>query len=259
MRSTRASSTAFDVIPAKLKAGAETPIPHSMAPPTMLPDEGAHAGRFGWVGALLGALSTIIFWILVPSGIASVPVTIAALTVCFVATLVFAAVPWNRLPQPALLTPVLAGVALTVVAVANTGGDQSVFAIFFGYCGLGAGYFATRRQLPWLLAIISAAALSPLLYAGDKPFAQELFTSLLWVALAVATAILVFYSRARQREAHHQLEMLALQDPLTGVANRRAFENAVPGEIARSRRTGARFAVLYLDLDGFKEINDVHG
>jgi diguanylate cyclase (GGDEF)-like protein len=225
----------------------------------MLPDEGVHAGRFGWLGALLGALSTVIFWIVVPTGIASVPVTIAALTVCFVAAVAFAVMPWNRLPQPALLTPVLAGVALTVVAVANTGGDQSVFAIFFGYCGLGAGYFATRRQLPWLLAIISAAALSPLLYDGDEPFGKDLFTSLLWVALAVATALLVFYSRARQREAHHQLEALALQDPLTGVANRREFENAVRGEIARSRRSGVRFAVLYLDLDGFKEVNDVHG
>src|SRR4051794_30769603 len=230
-----------------------------MAPPAMLPDEGVHAGRFGWVGALLGALSTVIFWLVVPNGIESVPVTVAALAACFIAAAAFAAIPWGRLPQPALITPALAGLALTVVAVANTGGDRSVFAIFFGYCGLGAGYFATRRQLPMLLGLIALAALSPLLYDRDEPFAEELFTCLLWIALSATTAILVFYSRARQRTAHAQLEALALQDPLTGVANRRAFEVAVRGEIARSRRSGARFAVLYLDLDGFKEVNDIHG
>src|SRR3954454_19066713 len=140
-----------------------------MAAQRMLPGEGAHAGRFGWVGALLGALSTLVFWIAVPHGVASVPVTIAALVVCFGASLAFALIRWDRVPQPLLLAPVLSGIALTVVAVQNTGGSESIFGMFFGYCGLGAGYFATRRQLPWLLGLMALAALSPLLYDRGDP------------------------------------------------------------------------------------------
>jgi diguanylate cyclase (GGDEF)-like protein len=48
-------------------------------------------------------------------------------------------------------------------------------------------------------------------------------------------------------------------DALTGLANRRAFEERLEAELARARRHGSGFAVVMIDLDGFKAINDTLG
>ena len=52
---------------------------------------------------------------------------------------------------------------------------------------------------------------------------------------------------------------LALLDPLTGLANRRLLDELLTAALARTRRSGAALVVSYLDLDGFKPINDAHG
>ena len=52
---------------------------------------------------------------------------------------------------------------------------------------------------------------------------------------------------------------LALRDPLTGLANRRLLEDMTNSALARTRRTGQRLMVSYLDLDGFKDVNDAYG
>ena len=56
-----------------------------------------------------------------------------------------------------------------------------------------------------------------------------------------------------------QLAALARTDPLTGLANRRVWEERLPLEIARARRSGESLSLLVIDLDGFKEINDRGG
>lgn len=55
------------------------------------------------------------------------------------------------------------------------------------------------------------------------------------------------------------LEHLALHDPLTGLANRVLFKERVRDELRRRIRTDHDVAVVYADLDGFKEINDTWG
>jgi diguanylate cyclase (GGDEF)-like protein/PAS domain S-box-containing protein len=62
-----------------------------------------------------------------------------------------------------------------------------------------------------------------------------------------------------RKEAEMRLAHLALHDPLTGLPNRRALTEALERAIARAQRSGLPLAVLVLDLDGFKAINDRHG
>ena len=66
--------------------------------------------------------------------------------------------------------------------------------------------------------------------------------------------------RTRQLEdAQRQLERLALYDPLTGLANRTLFTDRVARAVARAERGAAPPALLLLDLDGFKSVNDGFG
>lgn len=56
-----------------------------------------------------------------------------------------------------------------------------------------------------------------------------------------------------------ELQVLLMRDVLTGLPNRRAIMQIVPEAQARAARSGRPCAVLFLDLDGFKEINDAYG
>lgn len=51
----------------------------------------------------------------------------------------------------------------------------------------------------------------------------------------------------------------ALTDPLTGILNRRGFDEAYRREAARARRKGMRISLAMIDLDDFKKVNDEHG
>ena len=61
------------------------------------------------------------------------------------------------------------------------------------------------------------------------------------------------------QKAYAQLEALAVTDSLTGIPNRRRFEQALSQAVAASARTMAPLSLLLLDVDNFKRINDVHG
>ncbi|MBI2170073.1 MAG: EAL domain-containing protein [Actinobacteria bacterium] len=56
-----------------------------------------------------------------------------------------------------------------------------------------------------------------------------------------------------------QLAHQAFHDSLTGLANRALFSDRVQGALERAARRGTSVAMLYLDLDGFKTVNDTHG
>ena len=62
-----------------------------------------------------------------------------------------------------------------------------------------------------------------------------------------------------QLDYQHQLERAAHFDALTGLPNRVLLADRLQQALARVRRSGAKLAVLYLDLDGFKAVNDRHG
>jgi diguanylate cyclase (GGDEF)-like protein len=56
-----------------------------------------------------------------------------------------------------------------------------------------------------------------------------------------------------------EMELLAFFDPLTSLHNRRLFLDRLEQAVRNSRRTRQRLAVLYMDLDGFKQVNDTLG
>jgi diguanylate cyclase (GGDEF)-like protein len=74
-------------------------------------------------------------------------------------------------------------------------------------------------------------------------------------AIAVMFGLLSLYQGRRSRRAQED----ALSDPLTGLANRQAFEQELDREWKRATRYEHDLGLLLIDLDGFKEINDTHG
>jgi diguanylate cyclase (GGDEF)-like protein len=65
--------------------------------------------------------------------------------------------------------------------------------------------------------------------------------------------------RAELRRASQQAAALARIDALTGLGNRRAFDETLERELSAARRYATPLSVLVADLDGFKAVNDRHG
>lgn len=87
----------------------------------------------------------------------------------------------------------------------------------------------------------------------SKPFAPAL------VQARVRNYIALGHTQRALKEANAELSRLAVMDPLTGLTNRRYFDAAAETELRRADRQGQPVALLVLDLDHFKEVNDTHG
>jgi diguanylate cyclase (GGDEF)-like protein/PAS domain S-box-containing protein len=74
-----------------------------------------------------------------------------------------------------------------------------------------------------------------------------------------ATFALVFENVSERKHAAERLRTQAELDHMTGLANRLLFERTLDTEIAAAERAGRHLALLYMDLDNFKAINDQHG
>jgi diguanylate cyclase (GGDEF)-like protein len=76
----------------------------------------------------------------------------------------------------------------------------------------------------------------------------------------VGNGLAVTLQDISERKAHeNQLERLANEDVLTGLATRHAFLAAMPAILAQARTSEAGLALLFIDLDEFKQVNDTHG
>lgn len=71
--------------------------------------------------------------------------------------------------------------------------------------------------------------------------------------------VALFSDITSTKEQQQRLEYIAHYDALTGLPNRVLFSDRLQQAMAQTRRNKSMLAVVYIDLDGFKEINDVHG
>lgn len=71
--------------------------------------------------------------------------------------------------------------------------------------------------------------------------------------------VLLAYESARSRHLNEELERIARTDPLTGIANRRTFDEHLKKEWERARRGNDPIALLFVDVDHFKAFNDTYG
>jgi diguanylate cyclase (GGDEF)-like protein len=93
-----------------------------------------------------------------------------------------------------------------------------------------------------------------------KPFADEELDARIFAALRVKATEHELKKRNNELESMlHHVEALAITDPLTGLYNRRRFDDVLRREFAVTRRYGAPLCCLMVDVDHFKRINDLYG
>jgi diguanylate cyclase (GGDEF)-like protein len=120
-----------------------------------------------------------------------------------------------------------------------------------------------RRVLP-VLGAIGLALAAPLAYEGwsGDAAASAIATMVLWSAMAFVIFTLMSGIRAQRlamRREEAQARDEARKDDLTGIGNRRAFEERLEDELARARRMKLPLSMAMIDLDDFKLINDEWG
>jgi diguanylate cyclase (GGDEF)-like protein len=144
------------------------------------------------------------------------------------------------------------------------GGESSPYRELFLLAILyTAAVHPPRRVLVYLAAVFLALA-APLLYDGwSASLAADVVGRLIiWYGLALVA--MAYTERVRRQRVglvreRREASALARVDALTGLGNRRAFDEALHGAIERAQRTGGPVSVIVADLDGFKEINDRWG
>lgn len=138
-------------------------------------------------------------------------------------------------------------------------GERSLLLYFLYYLVfIGALLTLSRRQLLFEIGFITVCIIIVTIHQGlhFSDILNSLVYQLIpfWVIAYVGAEI---YQQAQ--EAKHQLERLSLTDTLTGMWNVRTFNSFLDREIDRSERYEHIFALMMLDVDNLKQINDTHG
>jgi diguanylate cyclase (GGDEF)-like protein len=220
--------------------------------------------------SLLWVLGTFVGILLLPLAPLGEPIepagwlAIAAMAVAAFVTCGYLLSPDRHVGFDQLLALSYVALVLLVVAQWLTGGAESPLRELYLLAALsGVGVHPPRRALVFLVTIEVAIA-APLLYGGwsTTAAAEILARGLLWCSLSLVVIALmanVRNQRVGMSAKERQAQALARVDALTGLGNRRAFEEALQGEVAREQRAGSSATLLLLDVDRFKQINDEHG
>jgi len=116
----------------------------------------------------------------------------------------------------------------------------------------------TDNYLPVIVITAQPGHILRALNAGAKDFVTKPF-NLAEVKMRIHNMLEVRLSYKQIKSSNTVLETLSMHDALTGLPNRRLLLDRLSLSIAHARRNKLPMAVLYLDLDGFKQVNDTLG
>jgi diguanylate cyclase (GGDEF)-like protein len=129
---------------------------------------------------------------------------------------------------------------------------------------LSAGLVHPPRRALGQLGFVVLCLSAPLVYRGFDSVAEAKVAAEAVLLVAIAGVVMTFLFNVRRQRFQLQrgeevARRLARVDSLTGLANRRAFDESLTVEIARAERDGQPMTVALVDLDGLKRINDRFG
>jgi diguanylate cyclase (GGDEF)-like protein len=198
-----------------------------------------------WIGVFL-LLDVLVAWVATMPGLALQPVRLSL--------------------EISALVLLVCGISLIVIKKLRNY-IMIFYAVSLAYLAESSQAFviaAAWNHMWWLAHFISVCGFTLLSYGVVRAFHSTRSFSLVFSQEEVLEQLAAakFYAEevARQLEiANENLKVLAATDPLTGLSNRRHFMIQSQAEFSRAMRTGLPFAVLALDLDHFKHVNDQYG
>jgi diguanylate cyclase (GGDEF)-like protein len=210
---------------------------------------------FRQVGALVGAV--LLGFLAMAIGrapeVSSGPLVRASIvTAATVAATVL--VPWQRLP--AAIHKLLPLVYLGVVYFTRnaTGGDSSSYAQFALLPLLWVAVYGSVAELGATLLATAAVLGFPLARAGAEGAVWLRMAAMLAAGGTLGYIVCRFFGQIRHQTG--RLRVLAGTDPLTGTANRRAWDDELASAFEQAQFDGRPLSVALLDLDDFKGYND---
>lgn len=228
----------------------------------------ANASRIGGAIWLIGAAATAVLLPLAPPDAA-----IGSAGWAFAGVVVAAAVAGglrlralgSAVRVNELLAHSYGAVVLLGVAVWLSGGVDSPYSQLLLLSLLYTSAVHPPRRVLTYLACLSLVALAPLVYDHDASHREALALVaelVIWLALAFVAMSLMSVVRAQRlglRREGEKARRQARVDPLTGLLNRRAFNEALAHAVDKARASGEPLSVVVCDVDDFKDINDRFG
>jgi diguanylate cyclase (GGDEF)-like protein len=170
---------------------------------------------------------------------------------------------FNSAPQRFLPAITIVGAILAVTAAVyfngeRTGGPALLNEFFYVWPALFAGYFYKRFVVVAVVVAISVSYLAVCMLIGVA-LDTLLIRALITISIVAGTALVAHSLRNYVDALISRLDALARTDALTGLLNRRSFDECLATELARVKRVPQPLAVLIGDLDHFKATNDQFG
>jgi diguanylate cyclase (GGDEF)-like protein/putative nucleotidyltransferase with HDIG domain len=164
----------------------------------------------------------------------------------------------RKLPSWSVLLFLSCGSLLIEWVVLRSGESATTYTVFYFWIAIYAFQYLKVWQAFLQLAFVFLSYSVVLGLLEDPTSPQALRWALTTVALVVAGAM-IGVLRHRNSRLIDALAESARVDGLTGLLNRRGFEERFAQELARAKRSGERFSVVIGDLDAFKAVNDGYG
>ena len=168
-------------------------------------------------------------------------------------------VPWADLPGWAEAIPPLAWFGVVAMLRQSQDGALTGYAPLVLLPVLWLLLYGTRGQIGAAVGCVAITLSLPIAASGGPSPGSDALLAIVWTTIAAVVCFTVLRLVDEIRRQSAELERLASTDTLTGLPNRRVWEDTLPRELARSVRTGSPVAIAILDLDHFKYYNDTHG
>jgi diguanylate cyclase (GGDEF)-like protein len=170
----------------------------------------------------------------------------------------FGAFTWARTRLPDWWY--IAGAYLGIVAISVNIAlleELRPIAFFYVWPAIAGAFFAQRREVIIGFLIVTFTYVPALFVFHDNAYTPEWIID---VACSIGVVMLmVFVLKSRAMRLVTELGRRASTDPLTGIANRSTFERELEHQLDSAEQVGVACAVISLDLDRFKQVNDIYG
>jgi len=233
------------------------PFDTGVAAPLSLRGMGRLLAALFLMGGLVAALSPL----LPPPPSSGLGVVLVGATAVWIA-LVAWILPWERWPRWAPLPMVVAAFPLIAFYNHFAGAEPFRYVMYFILAFAYLGVAQPRGTSLAFVPLLVVAYLAPLVTAGaatPASLASALLVVPVCVALGESVAWVVEGQRGVQERLHRQLRHDSLSDALTSLANRVLFKDRLDHALALGARAPRPLAVLFIDLDDFKTVNDSLG